>query len=205
MVLTAAHCIFPIPTPPSSASVKIMRQDLNSNDGEEIKVIKFIPHPDYDKPDVDYALLVLERATTQDIKLIKLNSDENFPAPGSVAHVMGWGDTNGYNTTERLPSDVALEADVNVVSNAECDSKWGPDRIEAFHICTFDQDKAACQGDSGEIQDFYEPGLARKHFSHHPFPPIGGPLIILGASPEQDVQIGIVSFNDRKKDEKDDL
>ncbi|MEY3179342.1 MAG: hypothetical protein RJB42_1585 [Bacteroidota bacterium] len=46
-----------------------------------------------DTLDFDYALLVFERATTQDIKLIMLNSDENFPAPDSVARIMGWGQT----------------------------------------------------------------------------------------------------------------
>jgi secreted trypsin-like serine protease len=55
-----------------------MRQDLTSNDGEEIDVKKFIRHPSYndDTLDFNYALLVLERTTTQDIKLIRLNSDE---------------------------------------------------------------------------------------------------------------------------------
>jgi trypsin len=66
VVLSSAHCIFPLPT---STLVTIKRQDLNSNDGEEIKVKEFIRHPSYndDTLDFDYALLALERATTQDI------------------------------------------------------------------------------------------------------------------------------------------
>jgi hypothetical protein len=54
----------------------------------------WVMHPNYSyQPnyDNDYALFVLECATTQDIKLVRLNSDENFPAVGSVARIMGWG------------------------------------------------------------------------------------------------------------------
>jgi trypsin len=151
VVLTASHCIFdPIP---DSAYVTIGRTDLTSTDGEEIKVRKMIPHPDYSgEPDYDYdyALLVLERATTQDIKLITLNSDENFPAPGSVARIMGWGATDAYGT---VYPDTPSEADVNVISKAECAaSAYNNHTIEDFHICTFEQSKAFCNGDSGEIE-----------------------------------------------------
>jgi secreted trypsin-like serine protease len=88
VVLTAAHCIDPLPT---STLVTIKRFDLTTNDGEVIMVKDQNLHPTWNKTTVnfDYALLVLERATTQDIKLIQLNSDEKFPALGSVAHVMG--------------------------------------------------------------------------------------------------------------------
>jgi secreted trypsin-like serine protease len=149
MVLTAAHCI----EDRKSGSVTIMRQDKTSNDGEQIKVKEFIKHPNYGVPgkfDNDYGLIVLERATTQDIKLIRLNTDENFPAPGSVARVMGWGRTRNEPGSG---SDVALRVDVNVISEAECDSFLnGVGRINDVHICTFKQDKSFCQGDSGEIE-----------------------------------------------------
>jgi secreted trypsin-like serine protease len=149
MVLTAAHCI----ENRISAKVQINRNEWrNSNVGEEIDVKEFIIHPNFRFPrglDHDYALLVLESATTQDIKLIGLNSDENFPAPDSPSRVMGWG-----RTEENKPSDVALEVGVNVISNAECGAGWAgtPVIIAGFHICTFEQDKSMCQGDSGEIE-----------------------------------------------------
>lgn len=120
VVLTAAHCIEPLPT---SASVAIMRQDKTSKDGEKIKVKDFIIHPTRNKEtkEFDYALLVLESATTQDIKLIKLNSDENFPAPGTMAHLMGWGRTKLEPGTG---SNVAMEVDLKVVSNDVCKEAW---------------------------------------------------------------------------------
>jgi trypsin len=156
IVLTAAHCIFPRP---KSGSVTIMREDLNSTDGEKINAKEFIPHPSYDDDSTntafDYALIVLERATTQDIKLIKLNSDENFPAPGTIAHLMGWGRTSAGGSG----SDVALEVDLKVVSNDVCREAWKspppelnepPTSIENFHICIHDPPRSGCMGDSGK-------------------------------------------------------
>jgi secreted trypsin-like serine protease len=152
MVLTAAHCIDAMGEDPlpNSISVTIMRRALNSTDGEEIKSKEIIKHPqwDSDKIDFDYALLVLDRATTQDVKLIKLNSDPNFPPPDSPSRVMGWGKTETGNG-----SNVPFEVDVNVISNVECDTFWGGEgRIHNVHICTLEQSKSFCQGDSGEIE-----------------------------------------------------
>jgi trypsin len=198
MVLTAAHCI----QDRIAAKVQINRNEWRDTTvGEEINAKEFIFHPQWNKVTLgfDYALIVLERATTEDIKLIELNSDENFPAPGSAARVMGWGKTE----TGSL-SDVALKVDVNVISKAECAAYWDGTPINAgknltiddFHICTFEQGQGGCQGDSGEIELSFS-------FISQPKPRgsiisiklvSGGPLIIPGASPEQDVQVGIVSF-----------
>jgi secreted trypsin-like serine protease len=194
VVLTAAHCITDIVSTKSTL-VTIKRFDLTNTDvGEVIKVKNWIVHPDWnsDKKEFDYALLVLECATTQDIKLVQLNSDENFPLPGALARTMGWGKTEVSDG-----SDVALKVDTEVISNVECREKLAVSnaKIEDFHICTFKQSKGVCGGDSGEIELSFgfisKPScsfiLSIKLVS-------GGPLIIPGASPEQDVQIGIVQF-----------
>jgi trypsin len=145
MVLTAAHCI----ENRISAKVQINRNEWrNSNVGEEIDVKEFIIHPSYVFPDFDIALLVLERATTQDIKLIGLNSDENFPASGTPGQLIGWGETEAGSG-----SDVALEVDTVVISNAECNEKEKWDgAIKDFQMCTFKKGQSTCQGDSGEIE-----------------------------------------------------
>jgi secreted trypsin-like serine protease len=145
VVLTASHCIEPLPT---SGSVVIKRHDLTSNDGERINVKEFILHPSYNPKTFafDYALVVLERATTQDVKLIVLNSDQNFPAAGSVARIMGWGRTTHQPGSG---SDVALEADVNVISNNQCAGLTG-EVIGDHTICTLRKDKFVGKGDSGK-------------------------------------------------------
>jgi trypsin len=157
MVLTAAHCL----TNRISAKVQINRNEwTNSNVGEEIDVKEFIIHPQWNEATTafDYALLVLERATTQDIKLIKLNSDEIFPAPETMAHLMGWGLTAPPGEQGQL-SNVALEVDLKVVSNDVCREAWKspPPELEVpsssiqdFHICIHDPPRAGCKGDSGK-------------------------------------------------------
>jgi trypsin len=151
MVLTAAHCITPRP---KSTSVTIKRFDLNNTDvGEVIMVKDWIVHKSYDDHtlEFDYALLVLERATTQDIKLIRLNADENFPSPGTLATVMGWG----YTDNDKTDTDIALVVDTTVISSDECQAKRADQNetaIADFHICTFKQGQSMCQGDSGEIE-----------------------------------------------------
>lgn len=145
VVLTASHCIEPLPT---SGSVVIKRHDLTSNDGERINVKEFILHPSFNPKTLafDYALVVLERATTQDVKLIVLNSDQNFPAAGSVARIMGWGLTT--HQPDAAGSDVVLEADVNVISNNQCAGLVKG--IEDHTICTLRKDKFVGSGDSGK-------------------------------------------------------
>jgi hypothetical protein len=110
--------------------VQINRNEWrDTNVGEEINAKEFIFHPQWNKTSTsfDCALLVLERATSEDTKLIGLNSDENFPAPGTTAHLMGWGLTSAGN-----PSDVALEVDLKVISNDECNTKWGVTALKIF-------------------------------------------------------------------------
>jgi hypothetical protein len=143
VVLTAPHCIDVKNR--KSASVQIK--------GEEIKVKEFIIHPRWWNAIRDwfaFALVVLERPTTQDIKLIRLNSDENFPAPNSLARVMGWG----YTDANKTDTDVAFQADVNLISNAECAAKWADKNVTIgdYNICTFEQGQGGYVGGSGEIE-----------------------------------------------------
>jgi hypothetical protein len=128
---------------------------MESKDGEEIKVKEFIIHPKYGAPyrlSYDFALLVLERATTQNIKLIRLNTNK-YPTPGKTVRVMGWGRTSPSGKG----SKVAKKVDVKVVSNADCKAIWGGHKIFDDNICAFQPKKKSgkwrpshCRGDSGK-------------------------------------------------------
>jgi len=175
VVLTAAHCqSFPY-------DVVIGRHDLrDENVGEKIGVTRELPNPDYDqvKTDNDFMLVFLDRATTENVDLIKLNDAASIPGEDDTATVVGWGDTDIDPYVTEL-SDVLLEVDANVISNDECNNSSGmidgfslsyKGQITSSMLCAVGQadGQDSCQGDSG------------------------GPLIIFNG--EENVQVGVVSW-----------
>jgi secreted trypsin-like serine protease len=99
-VLTAAHCI-----DGSSFNVIINRHDLRTTDGESIPRRKEIKHPSYNANTMsnDFALVFLNRGTTEKVDFVKLNQDESYPAAGSMSRAMGWGTTSsGGNPSNQL-------------------------------------------------------------------------------------------------------
>jgi len=134
---------------------------------EEIEIDYSVPHPRFDEVTLDY-----------DIMLIKLTRPSRFPTviidDGSAVvdmstefTIMGWGTI----TSSGPRSDVLLEAEVDPVSYNQCNRRYAmygglTDRM----FCAVRTGKDACQGDSG------------------------GPLIIKGDTPEEDVQVGIISW-----------
>ncbi|KAL7505122.1 hypothetical protein ACHAXN_003770 [Cyclotella atomus] len=177
VVLTAAHCIGG-----GSYSVAVGRDDLTSNDGQEIPVAQEIRHPSYswDTDENDLALLLLSEAVTAvpEEDIVRINSDASFPSAGDLARSMGWGDTDP-DDFNAVVSDELLEVDLPVISNEECSAAKGTDNgytdsYESYifdsMLCTFEPGLDACQGDSG------------------------GPLIIPGESASQDILIGVTSW-----------
>ena len=176
VVLTAAHC------QGGTYSVVIGRHDLDTNSGEEIQVSREVPHPDYDTRTTnnDFNLVFLERPTSQNVELVKLNSNANTPGVGDPVTVMGWGDTDAADDIQRL-SDVLMDVEVNVISNSDCDASGGwlggwydsyEGQITSSMMCAADRNQDACQGDSG------------------------GPLVVRGndSNGADDVQVGVVSW-----------
>jgi hypothetical protein len=176
VVLTAAHC------QGGKYSVVIDRHDLGKNNGEKIDMKTEIFHPKYnDKTtDNDFNLVILDRPTTANVELVKLNSKKSVPDIGEEVTVMGWGDTNILGDIQDL-SDVLMKVDVNVISNQECDDSEGTidgwydsyeGQITDQMLCAKNNKKDACQGDSG------------------------GPLVIPGIDKNgaDDIQVGVVSW-----------
>ena len=120
VILSAAHCQG---TPYSAI---IGRHDLRDNDGEVIKARRELPHPSYNpsRTDNDFMLVFLERPTTQDVDIVRVNSDPAKPRVGETCTVMGWGDTDIRGDVSDL-SDVLLEVDVDVITNKQCDASSG--------------------------------------------------------------------------------
>ncbi len=175
VVLTAAHCLG------GSIDILIGRHDFGDSNGEIISAKWQIEHPGYDTntDEYDLALIVLSRPVEIAVPLITLNEDSSYPSPGTIAHVMGWGDTNGNPNAPMMPPPEEMHmVDVEVISNQRCEKlerggasygEYGFDIYES-NLCTYTQQKDACQGDSG------------------------GPLVVKGNDVSQDKLIGVVSW-----------
>ncbi|KAL7479767.1 hypothetical protein ACHAW6_005487 [Cyclotella cf. meneghiniana] len=88
-VLTAAHCI----DPEYNFFIAINGHNTTDWEGEVIPMTEAFIHPNYNDftEANDFAVVILDVATTQDVQFIKLNHDESYP-PVKI-WVMGWGDT----------------------------------------------------------------------------------------------------------------
>ena len=143
VVLTAAHCVS---TSASPGYVRINGHNRLNWEGEGIPIAKTIKHPNS-----DVALLVLERPTTENVHLVNLNSDNSYPGLDLTATAMGWGKKEtGWS------SNVAMEVDLSLISNADCAKCWDPFRsIGNDVLCTFEPGHSTCTGDSGEKKDTF--------------------------------------------------
>jgi trypsin len=175
IVLTAAHC------GGGSYDVVINRPNQNSNGGQTIGKKREITHPQYNPrtTDNDFNIVVLDKpADMSKAKLVKLNSNKNYPAVGQEVTVIGFGDTNPSDYVSDL-SDRLMEVTVNCISNDDCDDSRGTiggysdsyrGQITKNMLCARDDNEDACQGDSG------------------------GPLLVLGDTDEETEQVGVVSW-----------
>jgi trypsin len=106
-VLTAAHCMGG-----SSFDVIINRHDLRTSAGESIPRRKEIKHPNYDgngnTMTNDYALVFLNKNTTQKVDFVKLNQDNSYPSAGSTSRAMGWGTTSSRGSASSVLREVRI-------------------------------------------------------------------------------------------------
>ncbi len=175
VVLTAAHCD---EKGEGQYKAVVGRHAHTDNDGQELSVKLALPHPNYDAyaTDKDFLLIFLNDAASDNINIVRLNSDADTPNVSAPVTVMGWGDIDPTDAGQVLASEL-MEVEVNVISNEECDSSDGSsgsykDSITNNMLCAREEGggEDSCQGDSG------------------------GPLVIKGANASGDVQVGVVSW-----------
>lgn len=150
-VLTAAHCVYRSGRmrSPSSFNIVLGVSHLSSGQGEEVKIAKVIPHPEYDTEtnNMDIALLRLERSVSY--PTIEMGNAALLDEQAQTQLLtLGWG------TTEYVErSDVLLQVNVPFVDAETCNSvytAYGYAILDGM-ICAgyAEGGKDACSGDSG--------------------------------------------------------
>ncbi|XP_078594199.1 serine proteinase stubble-like [Branchiostoma floridae x Branchiostoma japonicum] len=145
-VVTAAHCIG------DPVLVVVGEHDVSNSPEwkETVEVKQIIVHPDYndDTYENDIALLKLDSPVSlndyvQPICLPK----RDFNPEGKVVTVAGWGHTSEGG----VQPPVLLQAEVLVLTAADCSASYGGNYIAKSMICTGYADGGVdtCQGDSG--------------------------------------------------------
>ena len=172
MVLTAAHCAFEEDVGILTATVGAYNHhQLDTHDNNHTKLVRaIIRHPAYhDNSDInDIALLKIDPVDDVSIPLVQLNTDRAIPAVGDSVTTIGLGLTSEGG----VDADVLQEVELKIVSDKLCDERYEGYLHRKSMICAADPNQDSCDGDSG------------------------GMLAILGDTPADDVQVGVVSFGD---------
>ncbi len=167
VVISAAHCHG------SFDRVIIGKHNLydDTDNSETFGVVMEVVHPNYseDITRFDSMLIFLDGSSTLATP-VRVNNNGDLPVNGESVTVVGWG----YDENWNLPS-VLQETEVTYSSNDVCityvDSQGYTLKDDLYDdmICAGDVGRDACYGDSGS------------------------PLLIVGNSVDEDIQVGIVS------------
>ncbi|EDS26274.1 hypodermin-B [Culex quinquefasciatus] len=143
--LSAAHCVYPAPSP---HTVTLGGGATNKLDSIIFEVAEIILHPQYDDWAFQYDASLLK--TTQPmvgyniapIALMPVNED--FPA-GTRAVVSGWGvmDIVSGEVSENLRM-----VSVPIIAQEECQQAW-PYSVTDDMLCASEPGRSHCGGDSG--------------------------------------------------------
>jgi Trypsin/PKD domain len=144
--LTAAHCV----EGGTSFAVLLGDHNVQPPNTDVYGVVAVDVHDAYNPltHQSDVAMLRLNRPAPYQPLRVLAASETPAWAPGTVARIIGWGDTSEGGS----PSNLLQEADVRIVGDAACQSAYGlhaPPMDPATMVCAAQAGRDACQGDSG--------------------------------------------------------
>ncbi|NXD85925.1 PRS57 protease, partial [Halcyon senegalensis] len=150
-VMTAAHCLIPSRSP----SVRVVLGAHRLQEPEESQQVfgirESIAHPRYNPRSAnnDIRLLKLNRSATLNkyVKRIRLPSPHSDLKPGTVCHVVGWGDTSNFGD---LPTAL-METSTTIIKRRVCRTLWRG-KVSANMLCGASRNatlQGVCTGDSG--------------------------------------------------------
>nr|XP_012215858.1 PREDICTED: transmembrane protease serine 9-like [Linepithema humile] len=149
-ILTAAHCVHGIFSPPYS-NCRVVTGTINVNQGQSHTVKSIRVHPQY-VDDVreswvnDVAVITLTASIQYNQYQKSVPLANSAPVPGTQCTLSGWGLTsaNGRSPTNLLKMHQAI------ISHAQCKEEYRGSKIYESHLCAYNKRGiGACQGDSG--------------------------------------------------------
>lgn len=134
------------------------------SDGQEIDIRTSIVHPDYSSGGFDNDIILFQLDEEADLPYIKLG---NETITGGKLTVIGFGDTE--SGPDLILSSTLREVELDYVDNDTCDAgHGGRGDVSDDMLCAAGDGKDSCVGDSG------------------------GPLLIKGDTPADDILVGTV-------------
>jgi len=154
-VVTAAHCLIGEPT----QIVYGTHYRSGANGGKRCTVRRTIPHPEYNRRNLQYDVALIELACT-------VTSDSNTAfatlAPKSLSDLRrsnglsvwtaGWGQDESASPTERL-----MHAELSTVDATQCQQKTSRAILSSM-MCAYSNRSDSCYGDSGGPLMYHDNG-----------------------------------------------
>jgi trypsin len=169
MILTARHCTYDIGF--VTRIVAYVNMTGETTGSYERDVTSAIRHLSYNpKTEQNDIMLLKLNNPVLGVPLVQLNTDRDAPSDGEALSVFGFGVTT-YSDSATTPSRLQVVT-VNTIAHDDCndDNSYQGQVYDNEMICASAPGKDSCFGDSG------------------------GPIVISGGNPAEDVVVGITSW-----------
>lgn len=172
-VLTAAHCVIEDPSFPllkNRLDAIVGGYDYQSGVRRQVeKIFTYVAYDDWVSVSNDIALVKIY-PPMDNATFLNYTNNRTWLQNGDSVTGIGLGQTDG-NDEDSFP-DQLQQVQIQIVDEIDCDDRYDGDIHRKSMLCAIGVGKDTCNGDSG------------------------GPLIVMGDDPGQDVQVGIVSWGD---------